>query len=161
MTTGRRRQRARVLDTAMRGAAAGVVGGLAVSLLEREVISRLVGGPLHRTDWDDQASRAMRRIVPRFGPRSRIAIGVGTQLLYAGLLGAGYAVAHERTKESRAGRALLDGAMTYAASLVFPEVPQPSRKHVRNAMRRRLAQPANPAVAFSRVTLMAFGALAR
>lgn len=158
MATTGRRQRS-TMETALRGAAAGVAGGLAVTLVERELLSRLAGGVVHQSGWDDRAAGALRRVGVRVGARGAIAAGVGSQLLYAGLLGAAYAVAHERTKESRAGRTLVDGAMTYAASLVFPDVPQPKRRGSRRALRKKLVRPVNPAATFSRATAMALSAL--
>jgi hypothetical protein len=150
-----------MFQTALRGAAAGVVGGLMVTLAERELVSRIAGGTPHQSEWDDRAAHALRRVGLAVEGRGAIAAGVGSQLLYGGLLGAAYAVAHERAQESRAGRTLLDGAMTYAASLVFPDVPQPKRQGRRRALRRKLVQPVNPAAAFSRATAMALGALSR
>jgi len=93
--------------------------------------------------------------------RARIATGVATQLAYAGVLGASYAVLHERARESRAGRILLDGALTYAASLVFPDRPTPARRRRRLALHRKIVDPVNPADAFMRVTSMTLGALSR
>jgi hypothetical protein len=93
------------------------------------------------------------------GERGAIVAGVGSQLLYAGLLGAAYAIVREQANESRAGRALLDGAMTYAASLVFPDRPRPKRRGRKRALRKMLVQPVNPAATFSRATALALGAL--
>lgn len=159
MASRKRRKRKDVMQTALRGAAAGVVGGLAVTLVEREVLSRIAGGAPHRSDWDDQAAGVLRHLGVSLQPRSAIALGVGTQLLYAGLLGAVYAVVHEETRDSRAGRTMLDGALTYVASLVFPDIPQPKTAGRKRAPRRKLVQPANPAAAFRSATSMALGAL--
>ena len=67
----------------------------------------------------------------------------------------------EEARESRAGRILLDGALTYAASLVFPDRPTPARRGRRLALRRKITDPVNPADAFVRVTSIALGAIAR
>ena len=156
-----RRQRS-LLETALRGGAAGVVGGLAISLVEREVLIRIAGGARHRTAWDDLAARGLSRVGVRVGDGGgRIATGLATQLAYAGVLGASYAVLHERARESRAGRILLDGALTYAASLVFPDRPAPARRGRRLALRRKIVDPVNPANAFVRVTAMTLGAIGR
>ncbi|PYP76882.1 MAG: hypothetical protein DMD35_17495 [Gemmatimonadetes bacterium] len=159
----RRRGRQRSLvETALRGGAAGVMGGLAISLVEREVLARITGGARHRSAWDDLAARGLARVGLKVGDGGgRIASGVATQLVYAGALGAAYAVLREQSRESRAGRILLDGALTYAASLVFPDRPTPARRGRRLALRRKIAAPVNPADAFTRVTSMAFGALSR
>jgi hypothetical protein len=159
----KRKQRKRsILETALRGGAAGVVGGLAISLVEREVLARIAGGARHRSSWDDLAARGLSRVGVRVGDgRSRIAAGVATQPAYAGLLGATYAVLREETRESRAGRIMLDGALTYAASLVFPDRPAPARRGRRLALRRKIVDPVNPANAFVRVTAMTLGAIGR
>ena len=156
-----RRQRS-LLETALRGGAAGVVGGLAISLVEREVLARIAGGARHLSAWDDLAARGLSRVGVRVGDGGgRIATGLATQLAYAGVLGASYAVLHERARESRAGRILLDGALTYAASLVFPDRPTPARRRRRLALHRKIVDPVNPADAFMRVTSMTLGALSR
>ena len=151
-----------MLETALRGGAAGMVGGLAISLVEREVLARITGGARHRSAWDDLAARGFSRVGVRVGDGGgRIAAGLSTQLVYAGVLGATYAVLREEARESRAGRILLDGALTYAASLVFPDRPTPARRARRLALRRKIVDPVNPADAFVRVTSMALGAIGR
>jgi hypothetical protein len=156
----RRRSRS-MLETALRGGAAGLVGGVAITLVEREVLARIAGGARHRSAWDDLAASGLARLGLEIGERGRIATGVASQVAYAGALGAAYAVLREETRDSRAGRILLDGALTYAASLVFPDRPAPARRGRRLALRRKVAEPVNPAAAFSRVTAMTLGALSR
>ena len=159
----KQKQRKRsMLETALRGGAAGVVGGLAISLVEREVLARIAGGARHRSSWDDLAAHGLARVGVRVGDGgSRIAAGLTTQLAYAGVLGATYAVLREEARESRAGRIVLDGALTYAASLVFPDRPAPARRGRRLALRRKIVDPVNPANAFVRVTAMTLGAIGR
>jgi hypothetical protein len=158
----RKRRKRSMLETAVRGGAAGVVGGLAISLFQRELLARIAGGARHRSAWDDVAARGLSRVGLRVGDGGgRIAAGLSTQLAYAGLLGATYAVLREEARDSRAGRVLLDGALTYAASLVFPDRPTPARRGRRLALRRKIVDPVNPADAFVRVTSMALGAIAR
>jgi hypothetical protein len=158
----RKRRKRSMLETAVRGGAAGVVGGLAISLFQRELLARIAGGTRHRSAWDDVAARGMSRVGLRVGDGGgRIAVGLSTQIAYAGVLGATYAVLREETRDSRAGRVLLDGALTYAASLVFPDRPTPARRGRRLALRRKIVDPVNPADAFVRVTAMALGAIAR
>ena len=160
MVKRKRRQRS-LLETALRGGAAGVVGGLAISLLERELIARIAGGARHRSAWDDLAARGLSRVGLDIGDgRGRIATGMATQLAYAGLLGASYAVLREQARDSRAGRIVLDGALTYAASLVFPDRPK-ARRGKRLGLRRKITDPVNPADAFMRVTSMTIVALTR
>jgi hypothetical protein len=156
----RRRNRS-IGELALRGGAAGVVAGLAVTLIEREVLARIAGGARHRSAWDDLAARGLARAGLEVGDRGRIATGIASQLAYSGALGAAYAVLREQTRDSRAGRILLDGALTYAASLVFPDVPTPARRGRRLALRKKVVEPVNPAAAFSRVTAMALGVMAR
>ena len=158
----RKQPKRSMLETALRGGAAGVVGGLAISLVEREVLARIAGGTRHRSAWDELAARGLSRIGVRVGEGGgRIAAGVTTQLAYAGVLGATYAVLREETRESRAGRILLDASLTYAASLVFPDSPVPARRGRRLALRRKVVDPVNPADAFVRVTSMALRVMAR
>jgi hypothetical protein len=158
----RKRRKRSMLETAVRGGAAGVVGGLAISLFQRELLARIAGGARHRSAWDDVAARGLSRVGLRVGDGGgRIAAGLSTQLAYAGFLGATYAVLREEARDSRAGRVLLDGALTYAASLVFPDRPTPARRGRRLALRRKIVDPVNPADAFVRVTSMALGAIAR
>jgi hypothetical protein len=161
MAKRKRRGERALLQTALRGGAAGMLGGLAITLVEREVLARITGGARHQSAWDDLAANGLSRIGVEVGDRGRIASGVLSQLAYAGALGATYAVLREQTKDSRAGRILLDGALTYAASLVFPDQPRVARRGRKLALRRKIAQPVNPAAAFSRVTAMALGALTR
>jgi hypothetical protein len=160
MARKRRRERT-LLQTALRGGAAGMVGGLAITLIEREVLARVMGGERHRSAWDDLAARGLARVGLEVGDRGRIATGVVSQVAYAGVLGAAYAVLREEARDSRAGRILLDGALTYAASLVFPDRPKPVRRKRSLALRRKIAEPVNPADVFMRVTAMTFGALSR
>lgn len=158
----RRRRRRSLLETALRGGAAGMVGGLAISLVEREVLARIAGGARHRSAWDDLAARGLARIGLEVGDGgARIATGMASQLAYAGVLGATYAVLREQARDSRAARIVLDGALTYAASLVFPDRPRPARGGRRFALRRKITDPVNPADAFMRVTSMAIVALSR
>ena len=161
MAKRKRRQRS-LLETALRGGAAGVVGGLAISVLERELLARIAGGARHRSAWDDLAARGLSRVgLDVGGGGARIATGMATQLAYAGLLGASYAVLREQARDSRAARIVLDGALTYAASLVFPDRPRPARRGKPLALRRKITDPVNPADAFMRVTSMAIVALTR
>lgn len=160
MKRTRRRTRS-VAQTALRGGAAGMLAGLVVTLVEREVLARIAGGARHRSAWDDLAARGFASVGLEVGDRGRIATGIASQIVYAGALGATYAVLREEARDSRAGRIMLEGALTYAASLVFPDVPQPKRKGGRLALRRKVVEPVNPAAAFSRVTAMALGVLTR
>ena len=158
----RNRPKRSMVEIALRGAAAGVLGGVAISLVEREVLSRITGEARHRSSWDALAARGLARVGLDVGDGGgRIATGMATQLAYAGVLGATYAVLREQTRESRAGRILVEGVLTYAASLAFPDRPMTARRGRRMALRRKIAGPVNPADAFTRVTSMAVAALSR
>src|SRR5204863_321133 len=119
------------------------------------------GGARHRSGWDDMAANGLSRIGLDVGDRGRLVTGLASQIVYSGLLGAAYAVLREETRGSRSGRILVEGALTYAASLVFPDRPRPVMRGRRLALRRKVAEPVNPAAAFSRVTAMTLGAMAR
>ena len=151
-----------MLEIALRGGAAGVLGGVAISLVERELLARIAGEARHRSAWDELAARGLARVGLDVGNGGRrIATGLATQLAYAGVLGATYAVLREQARDSRAGRILLEGVLTYAASLAFPDRPMTARRGRRLALRRKLAGPLNPADAFTRVTSMTLAALSR
>ena len=157
----RQREDRPLLQTAVRGGIAGVIGGLAVTLVEREVLTRFVGGPQHRAAWDEVAARGLSGMGMKVGPRGRIAGGVLSQVLLAGALGATYAVLREETRRTRAGRILLDGALTYAASLVVPDQKPRRRGARRLSAKRSMVRAASPGAAFSGVTSLALGALTR
>jgi hypothetical protein len=161
MVRRKRRRERKLLQSALRGGAAGLIGGVAVAVVERELLSRITGGARHRSRWDDVAASGLSRIGVDIGDRGRLVTGVASQILYSGLLGAAYAVLREETRGSRSGRILVEGALTYAASLVFPDRPRPVRRGRHLALRSKLAEPMNPAAAFSRVTAMTLGAMAR
>jgi hypothetical protein len=163
MRRQKRQRERRLLKSALRGGAAGLIGGVAIAVVERELLSRITGGARHRSGWDDVAASGLSRIGLDIGDRGRLVTGVASQILYSGLLGAAYAVLREETRGSRSGRILVEGALTYAASLVFPDRPRPMMRgrRVGLALRRKLAEPMNPAAAFSRVTAMTLGAMAR
>jgi hypothetical protein len=161
MQRQKRRRERKLLQSALRGGAAGLVGGVAIAVVERELLSRITGGARHRSGWDDMAANGLSRIGLDVGDRGRLVTGLASQILYSGLLGAAYAVLREETRGSRSGRILVEGALTYAASLVFPDRPRPVMRGRRLALRRKVAEPVNPAAAFSRVTAMTLGAMAR
>jgi hypothetical protein len=138
-----------------------LIGGVAIAVVERELLSRITGGVRHRSGWDDVAAGGLSRIGVDVGERGRLATGLASQILYSGLLGAAYAVLREETRDSRSGRILVEGALTYAASLVFPDRPRPVMRGRGLALRRKAAERMYPAAAFSRLTAMTLGAMAR
>jgi hypothetical protein len=161
MKRSSRKKQQRLVDVALRGAAAGVIGGAVVSLTQRELLSRLAGGAPHQAGWDDVAGRGLRRVGIDVDGNAKIAVGIAGQLLYSAALGACYALMRERAKQSRAGSVLTDAALTYAASLVFPDRPTPKRRGRKLAARKALVNRANPAQAFNRATSMALNVMMR
>ena len=161
MQREKRRRERKLLQSALRGGAAGLIGGVAIAVVERELLSRISGGVRDRSGGDDVAAGGLSRLGLDVSDRGRIVTGVASQILYSALLGAAYAVLREETRGSRSGRILVEGALTYAASLVFPDRPRPAMRGRRLALHRKVAEPVNPAAAFSRVTAMTLGAMAR
>ena len=161
MTNTAKQRKRNTFDLALRGAAAGVVGGALVTLAEREVLTRIVGTAKHRAGWDDVSGRGLRRVGVKVTGGRKIAAGVVGQLALAGALGACYAVLREETKDSRAGVILIDAALAYAASYLFPDMPAPSRRRRRMALRQKIVRPVNPAATFDRLTAMALGVMLR
>ena len=88
MVRRKRRRERKLLQSALRGGAAGLIGGVAVAVVERELLSRITGGARHRSRWDDVAASGLSRIGVDIGDRGRLVTGVASQILYSGLLGA-------------------------------------------------------------------------
>ena len=148
-----------------RGALAGLIGGAAMTAAERVVLPRLPGRHAPRiVPWDEHVSGAADLIGWDMSPRSRTAAGITTQLLYAAILGAGYAAIVSR-KPSRAARDLADAALVFAASLIAPELPR-SRKRRRPRgrfarVRQKAIEPITVPKVFGRATTLALRALER
>jgi hypothetical protein len=146
---------------AARGAAAGLIGGLALIALDRLVVPRL-GEPVQREGkWDDRIGGGLARFGVRLSPRGRAAAGVVTGLAYAAVLGAGYGLARRRWRESPAALGLLDAALVYAASLISPEPPRRSRGAGRRARRSRTVRAVSSLSVFGTATAAAYRALSR
>jgi hypothetical protein len=145
---------------AARGAAAGLIGGLALTALDRLVVPRL-GEPVQRGHkWDERVGDTLGRLGVRLSPRGVAAAGVSTGLAYAALLGAGYGLARRRWQASPAALGLLDAALVYAASLISPEPPR--SRGVRRRSRRSPALRAVSSVSvFGTATAAAYKALSR
>jgi hypothetical protein len=96
-------------------------------------------------------------------PRTRTAAGITTQLLYAALLGAAYAVIVNQ-KPSRSAHQLADALLVFAASFIAPEIPRkrPRRRRGRLArLRQRAMEPITVPRVFGRATTLALRALER
>ena len=146
-----------------RGAIAGLIGGAAMTAAERVILPRLPDRKRPRVvPWDERLESAADALGWDMSPGARTAMGITTQLLYAALLGAGYAALTAR-KPSRATRDLADAALVFAASLLAPELPRHRprrRKRTRvGRLRQRVTEPITAPKVFGRTTTMALRAL--
>ena len=146
-----------------RGAVAGLIGGAAMTAAERMILPRLPDRRRPRVlPWDERLASAADAIGWDMSARARTTMGITTQLLYAALLGAGYAALTSR-KPSRAAHDLADAALVFAASLLAPELPRHRpgrRKPTRVArLRQRVIEPITAPKVFGRTTTMALRAL--
>ena len=148
----------RLQNAAARGATAGLIGGLALTALDRFVAPRM-GGPHREREWDNGIAGALARVGVRVSDGERAAAGIATTLMYATLLGAAYGVARQRWQRSPATIGLLDAALVYGASLVSREPRRPPR-----AVRRRSARAVRAVSSisvFGTATAAAYKALSR
>lgn len=147
-----------------RGAIAGLIGGAAMTTAERVILPRLPDRRRPRiAPWDERLSALAETIGWEMSPRARTTTGITTQLLYAALLGAGYAVLMSR-KPSRAVHELADAALVFGASLLAPELPrhQPRGRGRRTRaarLRQRVIAPITVPRVFGRATTLALRAL--
>lgn len=150
--------------SAARGAIAGIIGGAAMTAAERVILPRLPDRRRPRIlPWDERLSAAADAIGWDMSPRARTTAGITTQLLYAALLGAGYAALTSR-RPSRAARELADAALVFAASLLAPELPRRRRRGRRTRverLRHRVIEPLTAPKVFGRTTTLALRALQR
>jgi hypothetical protein len=122
---------------AARGAAAGLIGGIALTALDRLVAPRL-GSVQREREWDDRVADVLGRVGFRFSGRERAAAGIATGLAYSAILGAAYGLARQRWQSSPATLGLLDAVLVYGASLVSREprrTPRGARRRSARAMR--------------------------
>ena len=143
---------------AARGAAAGFVGGLALTALDRIVAPRM-GGPLRERQWDDNVASVLAQMGLRLSDREKTSAGIATGLLYAALLGAAYGLARQRWQRSPATIGLLDAALVYGASLVSREPRKPPRR-VKGRSARAVRAVSSISV-FGTATAAAYKALSR
>lgn len=148
-----------------RGALAGLIGGAAMTAAERMILPRLPDRKRPRiVPWDERVASAADAIGWDMSSRARKTMGITTQLLYAALLGAGYAALTSR-RPSRATRELADAALVFAASLLAPELPrrQPRRRKRTRIARlgQRATEPITAPKVFGKTTAMALRALQR
>jgi hypothetical protein len=142
------------------GAAAGLIGGLALTALDRLVAPRLSGTHRER-EWDARVANALTRAGVRLSPAGRAAAGVATSLAYAALLGAGYGLARQRLRRTPAARGLIDAALVYGASLISPEPPRRPHSARRYTARAAAMQRVSSVSVFGKATAAAYRALSR
>jgi hypothetical protein len=149
---------------AARGAAAGLVGGIALVALDRVVVPRLTGGTggAHRErEWDEAVADTLSRVGLRLDSRGRAAAGIATGLAYAALLGAGYGLARHRLRGSPAARGLIDAALVYGASLISREPERVTRAARRVSKRNAALRGMSSVSLFGQATTAAYRALSR
>jgi hypothetical protein len=143
------------------GAAAGLIGGVALTALDRLVVPRLTGGAHRERQWDDAVASALGRVGLRVSGRTRAVAGIATGLAYAAILGAGYGLARQRLRGSPAARGLLDAALVYGASMMSPEPPRVPRGGRRLSKRGAALRRVSSVSVFGRATTAAYKALSR
>ena len=156
-----RRRELSVPEAALRGAAAGLMGGLAVlaadALAERRVLTS--NGSM-RAGWSRLARRAARRTGASLGERQQTIAGVAAHLLYSASLGALYGIVQSRLELSSELEAVVDAALLYVGAL-------PARAQRRGPAGRRAPRlrkgivPLHAHSVFPRAMSSAFRALAR
>jgi hypothetical protein len=143
------------------GAAAGLIGGLVLTAVDRLVVPRFGDTVRRERKWDEGVGDALGRFGVRLSGRELATAGVAIGLIYAALLGAGYGLARQRWQASPAALGLLDAALVCAASLISPE----PRRRPRGARRRSTRLTAIRAVSsvslFGTATAAAYRALSR
>jgi hypothetical protein len=143
---------------AARGAAAGLIGGIALIAVDRLVAPRL-GAAQREREWDDRVADGLRRVGVRVSGRERAAAGMVSGLAYAMVLGAAYGVARWRYQSSPATLQLLDAALVYGASLVSRQPRRARRGAGRPAV--RAIRAVSTASLFGQATAAAYKALSR
>jgi hypothetical protein len=157
----RNRTKASPVAAAMCGAAAGLVGGLALIALDRLVVPRLGDTARRERKWDEGVSDMLARVGVPLSPRRRAAVGIAAGLGYATLLGAGYGLARQRWQSSPATLRLVDATLVYAASFVSPDPRRRSRVARHRATRSDALSAVRSASVFGTATAAAYRALSR
>ena len=159
----RRRMKTGISPTAAAacGAAAGLIGGLALTALDRYVVPRLGDTVPRERKWDDGVGDALGRFGVQLSDRTRATAGIATGLAYAALLGAGYGLARQRWHASPAALGLLDAALVYAASIISPEPRRRPRGSRRRSNRMTALRAVSSVSVFGTATAAAYRALSR
>ncbi|HEX7019544.1 MAG TPA: hypothetical protein VF159_06040 [Gemmatimonadaceae bacterium] len=153
-----------VWESAARGAAAGLIGGAALSTAHRYLLPKLPDrGRKRRNEWDGRVHDVAEQFGWDLSPRTGAVVGVTTQLAAATLFGALYAVVTEQMQPSRAGKNFLDAGLVFAASMLAPELERKRRlpRGKRAKMRHRALAPITAPAVFGRTTALALKALTR
>ena len=155
-----------VSQAALRGAAAGLIGGGTVLLLSWLVRRGVVAS---EDTIDDEWERMIRKVARRAGLRlsaRQIRVArVTAQLTYSTMVGAIYGVARTRRALPTVVRAALNSGLAHAATL--PVIAELSPKRGRPRRRRRkpspkgLSLPVGSAALYGMTTSAAFSALQR
>ena len=145
MQRQKRRRERKLLQSALRGGAAGLIGGVAIAVVERELLSRI--------SWRSSSSIGMGR----HGGQRPVASSASTSEIGVASLQAWRVRSStpdcsaprtpcfvRRRADLAAGRILVEGALTYAASLVFPDRPRPVMRGRRLALRRKMVGAGEP-----------------
>lgn len=164
----RKRRAARevgLLEAAGRGAVAGLVGGVAMTLLDRQVVPAMGRRDGHVSRWDRQVARGAKRAGVQLQGRHRTIAGVATTLVYGAVIGAAYGVARTRLRDLEVARSVLDTGLVYAATLVAGEPAVRGRSNrgkssTATGARGAVQRGSGPAV-FGRATMTAFHYLMR
>lgn len=143
------------------GAAAGLIGGLALTALDRLIVPRLGDTVERERSWDEGVGHTLARLGVRLSGRERATAGVATGLAYAALLGAGYGLARQRWQTSPATLGLLDAALVYAASIISPEPRRRPHSARRRSTRRTRMRAVSSISVFGTATAAAYRALSR
>lgn len=156
-----------LMEVAARGALAGLVGGVAMAAAERVLLPRLPDRRAPRVaPWDARVGRAAKAAGWRLSRDQRTALGIATQLGYAALLGAGYAVARTRLRPSLAAKQLLDAGLAFGVSMLAPELPRKRSPRGAKGLRKQLlvrpfSAQLTPPTVYGHATTLALRALSR
>jgi hypothetical protein len=145
---------------AVRGAAAGLIGGLTLTALDRLLLPRLGEAGHRERDWDEGVADTLARLGVHLSQRERTTAAIATGLAYSALLGAAYGVARWRWRSSPPTLRLLDAILVYAVSIVSPE-PRRRARSLRRRKRSGATRAVSSVAVFGRTTAAAYKAFAR
>ncbi|HXT17639.1 MAG TPA: hypothetical protein VN706_18515 [Gemmatimonadaceae bacterium] len=159
----KRKKRPSPLESAARGAIAGLVGGGALVLAHRSVLPRLPDRKKPRVDpWDKQVASLAGRVGWAMTPRSRMATGVAAQIAASVILGAAYTLIVEQLEPPKHAEQLLDAGLVFAASLIAPELERTRKpRGRRRQLQRKALERINGPKVFGKATTVTLKALAR